>query len=144
MQQKVLAAQQRKRNSVCAGVRLDYSCTSFVCSGQVILSSVAPRPTSTYHLGVFAEGQNVSALLEDPFYFLPTCEQNTQDPNLDVTLQKVSSGYEWTSQSIPARTGRLVPRVPQVLRPHLSGEYECVAAGYPPSTRKYRLEVVGE
>ena len=110
----------------------------------MFLTTVAPTLHGDVRSGVFAVNENVS-FLQAPNNFLPTCIHVTGLSTLTLTLSKVNDGSIWAQEAdVPNQIGRLVPLSPPLLRPNLTGEYECTAPGQQPSKAKYHLDVVGK
>ena len=112
-----------------------------------MLRSIAPKPqgSAVDHLGVFAEGENVSSLLH-PNQFLPMCFRGGSGNVLtNLTLSK-ANGEVWVErQNVPIFPARLEPLQPPRLVPRLSGVYQCrVSSTSSKSRRVYELEVVGK
>ena len=116
-----------------------------LCTGKVVLGSVAPVLTGTIGVGVFARDENVSSLVHGTDYFLPTCF-HTESGTLDLTLSKVNNGVIWAQAAVPQLPGRMLPSSPPLLQPYLTGQYECTSRspGQAPSGDKYQLDVVGK
>ena len=117
-----------------------------LCTGTVVLSTVAPVLKGSLRVGVFARDENVSSLIQGTGYFLPTCFHGNSG-TLDLTLSKVSDGTIWAQEAAtPQLPGRVVPSSPPLLHPYLTGQYECTSRspGQVPSSDKYQLDVVGK
>ena len=122
--------------------------------GKILLNSIAPDPPGDEidHLGVFAEGENVSSLLRYPDFFLPTCAHITSSGQaINMTLSKTNGNAWFEMQNVPVFSflnpaTSLIPLQPPYLLPNLTGVYQCLAPGRSsrPSKIKYQLEVVGK
>ena len=119
----------------------------------VRLSTSAPRVSRFRYVGVFAMNENVSSLLQYPF-FLPTCI-NLFREELNLTLSETTTGYIWAEETVvqffsPTNLdSRLVPFTPQSLQPKLTGTYGCSAhllntRTLVTSGGRYILHVVGK
>ena len=119
-------------------------CIFPVCTGEVYMESVAPVQSNSIYFGVFAADEIVSALLQEPNYFLPTCGHTVPRVPRHVTLSKVNNGFTWaqnTSQLIAP--DRLLPLSPKRLQPHLTGLYRCTM-GPKVSPVRYNLQIIGK
>ena len=112
--------------------------------GFVFLDTIAPnQQVASNRLGVFAEGQNVSSLLQPRKYFLPTCFHTLPDTRLTLDLSKTNGDLWFRKENVPILPGRLVPLQPQHLLPNLTGDYQCLS-GSLGTFGKYHLEVIGK
>ena len=115
-------------------------------------TSVHPESRGRY-VGVFAMNENVSSLLQYPF-FLPTC-LNYFSEELNLTLSETTTGYIWAQEAVVQFSSptnpdsRLLPLTPQSLQPKLTGTYDCSARvserrSLVRSADEYILHVVGK
>ena len=110
------------------------------CSGLVKLSTVAPD-----RKGVFASGESVSPLLQDPLYFLPTCyHDDLVKYQQDLTLSKLNGDVWFQEKNVTVFPARLIPLRPAQLTPNLTGVYECQGSKETKPSNRYELQVVGK
>ena len=113
--------------------------------GSVFLDTIAPNEQeASNRLGVFAEGQNVSSLLQPGKLFLPTCFHTLANVRLTLELSKTDGDLWFRVENVPTFPGRLVPLQPQHLLPNLTGHYRCRSPGRQLMVGEYHLEVVGK
>ena len=137
---------------------MGFLCVCTAVDGTVVLETSAPAPDRgrNVFVGVFAVNENVSLLLKDPNFFLPTC-YHVSPEHVGLRLSKVNNGPIWAeAEAVPSHGNRLapisagashgnrlVPIYPKLLQANLTGVYEC-SAGQSKSHNDYSLSVVGK